>query len=1041
MKAAYRKENMSSTSKSHIPRPQLSGKKMKARPAPDFSKLHKKWEEQLQNGLSCKKKPTTIVKPFDVTKPGTKFTVQNKVTVLNDADDFELDFEADQKALDTILHNKGLSERKVAGRTTLDVMSMSTGKIKKKSCTNLGKRRILGELPCDPDQLSDDDRVVSAKKALEFDAEKKNITDFEEDPDALISILNDEGITVASSTDDRQTFAGSVIRSSLLQHPIPARQSCMSAVTKTTYSKTDTEALIQSVRDKQRSDCKQPNSKSPFKTNTSVVTDSPFGQRVMRPGRNSIYGNYHIYPMSSPAVTRHRNLLSQHSSPSNVSDHVQKNLKKELHREMHKSVKWSDVLESCTYYSPCAVPKIKEKKTLFSTIDEIDNDIDSCKENIEPSQQHEIDKSEINNSSDVTYTSDGQKRDDSSFVATASQNSATAVVCSMTHSKLLEPRQQPLLNYNTTDTTPCKVLSNTSSHQNVQVGTSGKSTLAARRIPITAAKHDSDIPNCVSVTASEKYRTFCKNIEKPFHQSGISSLPKQGGTEDGTTFNLSLPHSNLRSVKVPFDDAVNHNCDDLELQVKSETLLSKEAYPQEMAMHTEEKEESDDSDNVGRDPHSQTGPQNARSDNESVDNFVGRVKKSRKRQSIVELNESIVESQVHMHKLQAETEKLQDVKEVEGSQTNLNILQQLQLIAEQQEQLQFLQKQLQEELQQQQTSTSLSHDRTSAIESNNNFATNMDIGVTRSSDNFRVSCTQNILNNNVILVKDNQTIVSQPLSIFASSSAAFSQTLSPSRTWSPCKDLTLTPSKRQPRVAIDTQFDITPYVTKTISQRDEKLIKHPTPVKTEFSYVNVSSTSSVPPLWTPLALSEASQDQQNINLTPKICDNDIKTCTSQVAAIDLSVKRPKEDDHSAAFSPSISAGAGPVSPQPKPTPISAFTRVCSPNLNDNQNVGSLSLRANTLMSPVDLSSRKKRLSMRRNIIAVSSERYQEALLDDECALYSCRLQTPGFTGRSYVNPVATVLQEGDEMHFIPIREDSPVRHYIREGSAFSCYSP
>lgn len=457
------------------------------------------------------------------------------------------------------------------------------------------------------------------------------------------------------------------------------------------------------------------------------------------------------------------------------------------------------------------------------------------------------------------------------------------------------------------------------------------------------------------------------------------------------------------------------------MQVKSETLFSKKDYPQEMAMHTEEKEESEDSDNVRRDPQSQTGPQT--SDNESVDKFVGRVKKSRKRQSIVELNESIVESQVHMHKLQQETEKLQDVKEVEGSQTNLNILQQLQLIAEQQEQLQFLQKQLEEELQQQQPSTSVSHDRTpsSSIESNNNFTTVSNIGVT-SSDNFRVSCSENIINNNVISVEDNQTFVSQPLSIFASSSAAFSQTLSPSRTWSPCKDLTLTPSKSQPRDAIETLFDITPYVTKTFPQRDEKLInqsnesfqeqiKHPTPVKSELSYVNVSS--SVPPLWTPLALSEASQDQQT--LTPKICDNDIKTCTSQVAAIDLSVKRPKEDDHSAAFSPSISIGAGPVSPQPKPTPTSAFTRVRSPNRNDNQNVGSLSLRANTLMSPVDLSAKKKRLSMRRNVITVSSERYQEALLDDECALYSCRLQSPGFTGRSYVNPVATVLQEGDEM--------------------------
>jgi hypothetical protein len=67
-----------------------------------------------------------------------------------------------------------------------------------------------------------------------------------------------------------------------------------------------------------------------------------------------------------------------------------------------------------------------------------------------------------------------------------------------------------------------------------------------------------------------------------------------------------------------------------------------------------------------------------------------------------------------------------------------------------------------------------------------------------------------------------------------------------------------------------------------------KQIRTPTPVKQETSSCVNNLFSSVPPLWTPLALKEASVDQQNS--TPKLCDNDIKTCTSQVAAIDLSMQ-------------------------------------------------------------------------------------------------------------------------------------------------------
>lgn len=223
--------------------------------------------------------------------------------------------------------------------------------------------------------------------------------------------------------------------------------------------------------------------------------------------------------------------------------------------------------------------QIKEKKTLFTTIDEIDNDIDECKENVQPSQQqHAIDK--IYYSTDVTTASDGQHKNESSCVATSSQNTA---VCSMTHSTLLEPTEKHHIHIfqNSADRQQCKVDSSTSDNwcgqQTSQDGNPTAKLLAARRIPIGTCssyyKHDSDLyQNCVSVTTLEKNRTVCKNIETLLHQSGISALPKQGGSHNGTTFNLRQLHSNsnLESVQVSgdFDDAVRHNSDNnLKIQV------------------------------------------------------------------------------------------------------------------------------------------------------------------------------------------------------------------------------------------------------------------------------------------------------------------------------------------------------------------------------------------------------------------------------------------------------------------------------------------
>ncbi|XP_046371005.2 uncharacterized protein LOC124145332 [Haliotis rufescens] len=70
--------------------------------------------------------------------------------------------------------------------------------------------------------------------------------------------------------------------------------------------------------------------------------------------------------------------------------------------------------------------------------------------------------------------------------------------------------------------------------------------------------------------------------------------------------------------------------------------------------------------------------------------------------------------------------------------------------------------------------------------------------------------------------------------------------------------------------------------------------------------------------------------------------------------------------------------------------------------------------------------------------------YLDALLDDECALFTCRLQTffrdVSEPERGVQDPVARTLMEGDDMHFVPIHDDL-VTTTTFEGSAFSAYSP
>ncbi|PVD30696.1 hypothetical protein C0Q70_09970 [Pomacea canaliculata] len=71
--------------------------------------------------------------------------------------------------------------------------------------------------------------------------------------------------------------------------------------------------------------------------------------------------------------------------------------------------------------------------------------------------------------------------------------------------------------------------------------------------------------------------------------------------------------------------------------------------------------------------------------------------------------------------------------------------------------------------------------------------------------------------------------------------------------------------------------------------------------------------------------------------------------------------------------------------------------------------------------------------------------FLEALLEDECALYAGRLQAffrhdTACDRTELPDPVAKILNEGDDMHFVPIRQEAGLLAAV-EGSAFSYYIP
>ncbi|XP_006816567.1 uncharacterized protein LOC102809039 [Saccoglossus kowalevskii] len=113
--------------------------------------------------------------------------------------------------------------------------------------------------------------------------------------------------------------------------------------------------------------------------------------------------------------------------------------------------------------------------------------------------------------------------------------------------------------------------------------------------------------------------------------------------------------------------------------------------------------------------------------------------------------------------------------------------------------------------------------------------------------------------------------------------------------------------------------------------------------------------------------------------------------------------------------------------------------VCSaPGLYNQKRIqGSLSLGANMRSkSPVGLHSLKHR--------TIGNQHFHDALLDSEVALSTCRslskFSAKPRVERNFMNPVAKILDGGDDMHFIPIKEVFTNQALIPDGSAFSTYT-
>lgn len=452
-----------------------------------------------------------------------------------------------------------------------------------------------------------------------------------------------------------------------------------------------------------------------------------------------------------------------------------------------------------------------------------------------------------------------------------------------------------------------------------------------------------------------------------------------------------------------------------------------------MAMFTET-----DQDENSQAPSSSAGEQSTSCERtrDSVGNFVGRVQKSKKRQSIAELNESISESNLHMQNL---CQQAQSLKNQSKARQNTNIMYQLELIRKQQEELLKLQRELQGQLQTEaechgvegHTDNQWGKDRDSAMDAQiSNLISSSEHMLTLHSDKRSQnleSIDEEERNNN-----NDLPFLNSPVNPKCAALDCVSVT-------KPFLLLDSTSLLNTPKTPHISQTARSPLFTPSIQRRvcevqdNAPFIQSPIPLKPALPSHRKGAQSPSPlPIWTALALkSEAERHStSDVPSTPaakRRLEQEPDYAKTAEEPMDLSVKSVAESTNL-----NNSAQHFLVNPNTGTTKSAFRMSTSSVGLSQSLDIGSLSLRANTMSTPVISQTAPsphpssmctqptQEIPLYKEVLSIANEqRYREAVLDDECARYCCRLQATQplsfWFERGYVNPVATVLSHGDEM--------------------------
>lgn len=225
-------------------------KSTKVKKAPDFSKLHQKWENQFSKGKAVTKRKNTRFKPFDLAVSGQQTQKSKKPYAYNSEDEQDAvadsdndDFEIDSTALKEILTNTGIKDedRRITGRATIAGIPSSKSGLTTHLAEGTAKRTsIYYTGPPTQHALEASSRVFRTpraaltnasslkqrqvdnalatsqasscvKKQVAWADEENEEFEFQPDSQALQSILSNTGITFNQSSAQptgRVTFAG-----------------------------------------------------------------------------------------------------------------------------------------------------------------------------------------------------------------------------------------------------------------------------------------------------------------------------------------------------------------------------------------------------------------------------------------------------------------------------------------------------------------------------------------------------------------------------------------------------------------------------------------------------------------------------------------------------------------------------------------------------------------------------------------------------------------------------------------------------------------